>query len=183
MRKMKKMKYLRFLMTIQVEYQTQSQMHQSNLSKKKMRPSMTSSKESSSRNQTGSNMVPGRCSGKEKTQKKIPPSTMIQQNILKLLTNANNFLRKIKKSKDEIFGDMVAYTPKGFSCSILKVKFKHEVNNPVFKYQMLNLEQHAQPNPPHPISTQHLSAYNSPFSKQWCSIHAEHKVSIFAIQV
>ena len=144
---------------------------------------MTSSKESSSKNQSGSNMVLGRCSGKEKTQKKIPPSTMIQQKFLKLLTNANNFLRKIKKSKDEIFGDLVASTLKGFSCSILKVKFKHEVNNPVFKYQMLNLEQHAQPNSPHPISTQHLSAYNSPFSKQWCSIHAEHKVSIFAIQV
>ena len=38
--------------------------------KRKMSPSMTSPKESASRNQIGSNMVPGCCSGKEKKQKK-----------------------------------------------------------------------------------------------------------------
>ena len=38
--------------------------------KRKMSPSMTSPKESSSRNKSGSNMVPGRCSGKEKKQNK-----------------------------------------------------------------------------------------------------------------
>ena len=49
---------------------------------------------------------------------------------------------------------MVAAELKGLSCSILKVKFKHEVNNLIFKYQMLNLQQNAQPNPPsnlHPV--------------------------------
>ena len=56
--------------------------------KRKMRPSMTSPKESSRRNQSRSNMVPGRRSGKEKEQKKIPPNRMIQQKFLKLLTNA-----------------------------------------------------------------------------------------------
>ena len=55
-------------MTKQVERQTQSQMHRS--VKRKMSPNMTSPKESSSRNQSGSNMVPGRRSGKEKKQKK-----------------------------------------------------------------------------------------------------------------
>ena len=38
--------------------------------KRMMSSSMTSPKESSSRNQGVSNMVPGRCSGKNKTQKK-----------------------------------------------------------------------------------------------------------------
>ena len=57
--------------------------------KRKMSPSMTSPKESSSRNQSGSNMVPGHCSGKEKKQKKKNTTNrMIQQKFLKLLTNA-----------------------------------------------------------------------------------------------
>ena len=43
---------------------------------------------------------------------------------------------------------MVVSELKGFSCSILKVKFKHDVNNLIFNYQMLNLQQNAQPNPP-----------------------------------
>ena len=54
----------------------------------------------------------------------------------------------------KIFGDMVASELRGLSCSILKVKFKHEVNNLIFKYQMLNLQQNAQPNTPsnlHPL--------------------------------
>ena len=54
----------------------------------------------------------------------------------------------MKKGEDEIFGDMVASELKGLSCSILQVKFKHEVNNLMFKYQMLNLQQKPQPNPP-----------------------------------
>ena len=58
------------------------------------------------------------------------------------------FLEEIKKGEDENFGDMVASELKGISCSILKVKFKHEVNNLIFKYQMLNLQQNAQPNLP-----------------------------------
>ena len=55
--------------------------------KRMMSPSMTSPKESSSGNQSRSNMVPARHSGKEKNQKKIPPKRMIQQKFLKLLTN------------------------------------------------------------------------------------------------
>ena len=35
---------------------------------------------------------------------------------------------------------MVASEMKGFSCSIVKVKFKHEVNTLIFKYEMLNLQ-------------------------------------------
>ena len=66
MEKTKKMKRLQFLMTAQVECQTQSQMHQSNPSKERLSRSMTSPKNSPNRNQNGSNMVPGHCSGKEK---------------------------------------------------------------------------------------------------------------------
>ena len=43
---------------------------------------------------------------------------------------------------------MVVSELKGLSCSVLKVKFKNEVNNLIFKYQMLNLQQNAQPNLP-----------------------------------
>ena len=43
---------------------------------------------------------------------------------------------------------MVASELKRLSCPILKVKFKHEVNNLIFKYQMFNLQQNAQLNPP-----------------------------------
>ena len=121
--------------------------------KKKMSPSMTSPKESSRRNQSGSNMVPGHRSGKEKKQKK---DTIQQDDSAEVLKTINKHLQekstifseKVKKGEDEIFGDMVASELKGLSCSILKVKFKHEVNNLIFKYQMLNLQQNAQPNPP-----------------------------------
>ena len=58
------------------------------------------------------------------------------------------FSKKVQKGDVEIFGDMVASERKYFSCSILKVKFKHDMNNLIFKYQMLNLQQIAQPNPP-----------------------------------
>ena len=55
--------------------------------KRKISLSMTSPKEISSRNQSVSNIVPGRRSGEEKQQRKIPPNRMIQQSFLKLLTN------------------------------------------------------------------------------------------------
>ena len=59
--------------------------------KRKMIPSMTRPEEAQAeRNQSGSNMVPGRHSGKEKKYKKtIPPSRMIQQKFLKLLTSVS----------------------------------------------------------------------------------------------
>ena len=57
------------------------------------------------------------------------------------------------------FGDMVASELKDLSCSIMKVKFKHAVNNLIFKYQMLNLHQNAQPNHP-------SNHYQAPFSLQ-----------------
>ena len=53
------------------------------------------------------------------------------------------FSEKVLKGEDEIFGDMVASELKDLSCSILKIKFKHEVNNLIFKYQILNLQQNA----------------------------------------
>ena len=53
--------------------------------KKKMSPSMTSPKESSSRNPSGSNIV---LRQREKAKKKITPNRMIQQKFLKLIINA-----------------------------------------------------------------------------------------------
>ena len=127
--------------------------------KRKMSPSMTSPKESSSRNQSRSNMVPGRHSGKEKSQKK---DTTQQDDSVEVLRTINKrfqekstiFSEKLKKGEDEIFGDMIASELKGLSCFVLKVKFKHEVNNLIFKDQMLNLQQNAQSDPPsnlHPV--------------------------------
>ena len=67
--------------------------------KRKMSPSMTSPKESSSRNQSGSNMVPGRCSGKEKKHKRDTPNRTIQQKFLKLLTYAFKKSQQFSKKK------------------------------------------------------------------------------------
>ena len=116
-------------------------------------------------------MVPGCHSGKEKKQKKVPPNRMINQNFLKLLINTfknfsqNNFQtlfsEKVKNGEDEILVDMVASELKSLSCSILKVKFKHEVNNLFFKYQKVNYKKMLT-QIPNPISTQHLLTYNSP---------------------
>ena len=91
----------------------------------------------------GSNMVPARHSGKEK---KIPSNRKIQLKFSKLLTNAFKksqqfWSGKVQKGEDKIFGDMVALELKGLSCSILKVKFKDEVNNQIiFKNQVFNLQ-------------------------------------------
>ena len=109
-------------------------------------------------------MVPGCPSGKEKKQKK---DTTQQDDLAEVLKTINKrlqekstiFSEKVKKGEDEVFGDMVASELKGLSCSILKVKFKHEVNNLIFKYQMLNLQQNAQPNPP-------IQSHSVPFSLQ-----------------
>ena len=103
-----------------------------------MNQSMTSPKESSSRNQSGSNMVPDRSSGKGKKQKKLQPKRTIQQ----------KFSKKVKNGEDEAFGDMVASELKGLSCFFLQVKFKHEVNNLIFKNQMLVIQQNAPPKTP-----------------------------------
>ena len=53
------------------------------------------------------------------------------------------FSGKVRKGEDEVFGDMAASELKSLSCSTLTVKFKHEVNNLIFKYHMLNLQQNA----------------------------------------
>ena len=67
---------------------------------------------------------------------------MIQQKFLsinkRLQEKSTIFSEKVQKAEYEIFGDMVALELKGLSCSILKVKFKHGVNNLIFKYQRLN---------------------------------------------
>ena len=96
---------------------------------------------------------------------------MINQNFLRLLINTfknfsqNNFQtlfsEKVKNGEDEILVDMVASELKSLSCSILKVKFKHEVNNLFFKYQKVNYKKMLT-QIPNPISTQHLLTYNSP---------------------
>ena len=52
------------------------------------------------------------------------------------------FSGKVRKGEDEVFGDMAASELKSLSCSTLTVKFK-QVNNLIFKYQMLNLQQNA----------------------------------------
>ena len=113
---------------------------------------MTSPKESSSRKQSESNMVRGCRSDKKKERKKdtnqYDDSEKNCKTINKRLQEKSTiFSEKVKKGEDEIFGYMVASEPKGHCCSILKIKFKQEVNNFIFKYQMLNLQQNAQPNP------------------------------------
>ena len=125
----------------------------------KMNQSMTSPKESSSRNQSGSNMVSDCSSGKGKKQKKLPPKRTIQQ----------KFSKKVKNGEDEAFGDMVASELKGLSCFFLQVKFKHEVNNLIFKNQMLVIQQNAPPNTPihFPPSTFKLK---SPTSQSNCAV-------------
>ena len=145
MGKMKKIKWVRFL---------NAELYVSEWSiKRKISLSMTSPKEGSNRNQSGSSMVSGRRSGKEKISKKGCHPTGWLKQVIKTINKrfqekSTIFSEKVKKGEDEIFGDMVASELKGLSCSILKVKFKHEVNNLIFKYQMLNLQQNAQPNPP-----------------------------------
>ena len=59
--------------------------------KRKMSPSMTIPKESSIRNQSGSNMVHGRRSGKEKKQKK---DTTQQDDSVEVLKNINKRLQE-----------------------------------------------------------------------------------------
>ena len=109
-------------------------------------------------------MVAGRRSGKKKKQKKDTTQQDDSAEVLKTINKrlqekSTTFSEKVKKAEDEIFGDMVASELKGLSRSILKVKFKHEVNNLIFKYQMLNLQQDAQPNLPIqcPLSTFQLT--------------------------
>ena len=118
--------------------------------KRKMNPGTTSPKESSIKNQSGSNTVPGHQSGKEKKQKK---DTTQQDDSAEVLKTINKHLQeKLTISSEKVKEDMkkrlVASELKCLCCSILKVKFKHEVNNLIFKYQMLSLQQNAQPDPP-----------------------------------
>ena len=105
---------------------------------------MASPKVRSSVNQSRFNMVPGCRSGKENNNNK--KNTTQQDDSAEVLKPINKglqrkstiFSEKLKKSEDDIFGDMVVPELKGLSCSILKVKFKHEVNNLIFKYEMFN---------------------------------------------
>ena len=76
--------------------------------KRKMSPSMTSPKESSSRNQSGFNMMSGRPSGKDKKQKKDTnqhdDSAEILKTIYKRLPEKSTiFSEKVKKGEDENF--------------------------------------------------------------------------------
>ena len=118
--------------------------------KRKMNPGTTSPKESSIKNQSGSNTVPGRQSGKEKKQKK---DTTQQDDSAEVLKTINKHLQEkstisSEKVKEDMKKRLVASELKCLCCSILKVKFKHEVNNLIFKYQMLSLQQNVQPDPP-----------------------------------
>ena len=119
--------------------------------KRKMSPSMTSPKESSSRNrvQYGARLSLRQGEKAKKNPTQLDDSAEVLKTINKRLREKSTiFSEKVKKIEDEIFGDMVASELKGLSCSILKVKFKYDVKNLIFKYQMLNLQQIAQPNPP-----------------------------------
>ena len=82
MRKMKKMRCLQFLMM--VLWQSKASERSFN---RKMSPSMSSPKQSSSRNQSTSHMVPGSCSGKKKKQKK--KETTQQNNSTEVLINTS----------------------------------------------------------------------------------------------
>ena len=118
--------------------------------KRKMNPGTTSPKESSIKNQSGSNTVPRRQSGKEKKQKK---DTTQQDDSAEVLKTINKHLQEkstisSEKVKEDMKKRLVASELKCLCCSILKVKFKHEVNNLIFKYQMLSLQQNVQPDPP-----------------------------------
>ena len=118
--------------------------------KRKMNPGTISPKESSIKNQSGSNTVPGRQSGKEKKHKK---DTTQQDDSVEVLKTINKHLQEkstisSEKVKEDMKKRLVASELKCLCCSILKVKFKHEVNNLIFKYQMLSLQQNAQPDPP-----------------------------------
>ena len=96
MRKMKKMKYLRFLMKIQVECQTQSQMHQSYPPKEMWVQAWPILRRAQAEIKAGPIWLHhGRRSSKEKKQKKIPPNRMIQQEFLTLLTTQPTFQRRI----------------------------------------------------------------------------------------
>ena len=157
--KMKKIKCLRFLMMIQVEF-LHSRMHQSNLSKEIWFQIWPTPRKAQAKNTSGSNMVPGRRLGKEKKQKKkkIAPNRMIQQ-FLKLSTNifkkSQQFSqKKYKKVKMRFLVTWLLQNWKAFPVLFWRLAFKWEVNNPA--------------------TTQHLSAYNSLFSNYWCSIHTEH---------
>ena len=68
--------------------------------KRMMSSSMTSPKESSSRNQGVSNMVPGRCSGKKKTQKKDTTQQDDSAEVLKTI-------KKRLQEKSTIFSEKV----------------------------------------------------------------------------
>ena len=70
-------------------------------------------------------MVPGRCSSKGKKQKK---DTTQQDDSAEVLNTINKrlqekstiFSENVKKSKEEIFGDMIALELESLSCSVLK---------------------------------------------------------------
>ena len=86
---------------------------------------------------------------------------------------------------DEIFGNMAASELKGLSCSILKVKFKHEVNNLIFKCEMFNLKQNTQANP---LSKHHLAPFNLKLAlpkvmEQYSCRIRMNEVSIFTVKL
>ena len=92
-------------MTIQVECKTQSQIRQSDPSKERLSPSITSPKESSSRNQSRSNMAPGCRSSKEKKQKKDTTQQNESAEVFKTINKrlqekSTIFSVKVKKGDD-----------------------------------------------------------------------------------
>lgn len=103
---------------------------------------------------------------RRKNKKILPCNKIIQKRFFKLLTNgirkSQQFSQiKYKQLKMRFFGDMAAWE--------LKVKFQHEVNNLIFKYRMLTLEQNTQPN-------SLTFNYYPP-----CSIHAKQKWKKFRL--
>ena len=112
-----------------------------------MSPSMTIPKESS-RSKTGQKLCQVVTQAKRKSKKDIflqgDSAEQLKTINKSLLEKLTIFSEKEKKSEDEIIGDMVASELKDLFCSILKVNFKQKVNNLIFKYQPLNVQQNAQ---------------------------------------
>ena len=108
---------------------------------------MTIPKESS-RSKTGQKLCQVVTQAKRKSKKDITlqgdSAEQLKTINKSLLEKLTIFSEKEKKSEDEIIGDMVASELKDLFCSILKVNFKQKVNNLIFKYQPLNVQQNAQ---------------------------------------
>ena len=120
-------------------------MHQSDLPKKRWAQTWTSLKKAQDKIKTG--WIWCQIVSQGENAKKVPSYRLIREKFLKLLTpsiKVDNFPRKSTQMWRWDFDDMVPSKLKGLSCSFLKIKFKYEVKNLIFKDQMLSLQQNNQ---------------------------------------